>query len=198
MGGGTGIYLDQVHGGGILRISSRHARNGKAPGPVLTGDAAVTDVPGLFSVIQVADCQAVLLCDPVRKVTANVHSGWRGSIGDIIGRTVCAMQRYYGSSPADILAAVGPSLGPCCAEFVHFKKEFPEHLWKYRVAGARFDFWAMSRDQLISRGVLPGNIQTAGICTRCRTDLFFSYRGEKVTGRFAVAIGFEAGVCQES
>jgi len=137
----------------------------------------------------VADCQAVVLFDPVRRVVANIHSGWRGSVANIIAKTVSVMQHHFACNPADLLAGVGPSLGPCCAEFIHYEDEIPRQYWHYKNSGRHFDFWAMSRDQLCKAGVPGDNIRVAGCCTRCRTDLFFSYRAEKVTGRFAVAVG---------
>jgi YfiH family protein len=139
--------------------------------------------------ILVADCQPVMLFDPVRSVIANIHSGWRGSIINIIGRTVAEMQKRFGCLPADIHAGIGPSLGPCCAEFVNYREEIPESLWSYRVSNHHFDFWAMSRDQLLQAGLLPGRIEIGGLCTRCRRDLFFSYRAARRTGRMAAIIG---------
>jgi copper oxidase (laccase) domain-containing protein len=130
-----------------------------------------------------------MLYDPVRAVIANIHSGWRGSIADIIGRTVAVMQQRFGCRPAEIVAGIGPSLGPCCAEFVNYRKEIPATLWSYQVSPNHFDFWALSRDQLVRAGLRPGHIETGGICTRCHSDLFFSYRAAQQTGRMAAVIG---------
>jgi copper oxidase (laccase) domain-containing protein len=80
-------------------------------------------------------------------------------------------------------------LGPCCAEFKNFEEEIPERFWSYRDSKKRFDFWAISTDQLRRAGVRPERIEQSGLCTKCRTDLFFSYRGEKTTGRLAAVIG---------
>jgi YfiH family protein len=185
------VFARQVHGTEIFQL--RHAdaeiedRN-----PVPTADAMITDIPGKGLAIQTADCQAVLLYDPVRQVAGNVHSGWRGSIRNIAGLTVKAMQKDFACSPCDIIAGIGPSLGPCCAEFVNYQKEIPEPLWTYRDENNCFDFWKMTRDQLIRAGVSDENICSSGICTRCRTDLFFSYRGETATGRFASVIGLKS------
>jgi hypothetical protein len=125
----------------------------------------------------------------VRSVIANIHSGWRGSIANIIGRTVTVMQARFASRPADIRAGIGPSLGPCCAEFINFRKEIPRSLWAYQVVENYFDFWALSRDQLMQAGLQPAHIEIGGICTRCRSDLFFSYRAANLTGRMAAVIG---------
>ncbi|RJQ76899.1 MAG: peptidoglycan editing factor PgeF [Desulfobacteraceae bacterium] len=155
----------------------------------LPGDALVTDVPGTVLIIQTADCQSVLLFDPVKRVIGNVHSGWRGSIRNVVGRTVRTMMERYDCRPQDLICGIGPSLGPCCAEFVHFRREIPEAYWGYRREGDLFDFWQMSVDQLAQAGVARRSISVSGLCTRCNQHLFYSYRGEgKKTGRFVAAI----------
>jgi len=184
-------FTQQVHGNQVVIVSghsnpSQGATHLSAP-PV--GDAMATDIPGKALVIQVADCQPVLLYDPIHKIVANVHSGWRGSIGNIVGETVKAMKRRFSVHPDEIRAGIGPSLGPCCAEFINYQREIPQEYWKYKSKDNYFDFWAMSRDQLIQAGVSKKNIHVSGLCTKCRTDLFFSFRAEKTTGRFAAVIG---------
>lgn len=180
-------FARQVHGTEVLTFTA-DSEPPKKDG-FYTGDALVTDTGHRFLAVQTADCQAVLLFDPVRRAVANIHAGWRGSIRNIIGHTISNMQTRFGSSPGNLVAAVGPSLGPCCAEFVNYQKEIPKQFWSYRNNADHFDFWAISRDQLLEAGIQSGNIQISGLCTRCRTDLFFSYRGEKTTGRFAAVIG---------
>ncbi len=181
------VYLKQVHGNTVAVLDGAVAGEvSHLPGEA---DAVVTDRPGYLLTILVADCQAVMLYDPVRSVIANIHSGWRGSIANIIGRTVAVMKERFACRPADVLAGIGPSLGPCCAEFINFRSEIPDSLWSYRVSENHFDFWALSRDQLIDAGLRPPHIEVGGICTRCRSDLFFSYRAAKVTGRMAAVIG---------
>lgn len=189
--GGGPVYVDQTHGTNILLLKNKEAdmKKLKTAGQSHAGDAMITDDPAKVLVIQVADCQSVLLYDPSQHVVANVHAGWRGSIRDVIGKTVRAMKDNFGSSSKDILAGVGPSLGPCCAEFVNYKTEIPEKFWSYKDGSDHFDFWSMSRDQLCDAGLSKNNIEFSHMCTRCETDRFFSYRGEGVTGRFGVAIG---------
>ena len=182
---GEPVFLRQRHGTRVV-VDGNGAVSGPAPAEA---DAVITGQRGRLLVIQVADCQAVIVHDPVRSVVANIHSGWRGSVADILGKTVAKMKAQFGSRSEDLLAGIGPSLGPCCAEFVHYRREIPPALWRYRVGDCHFDFWAMSVDQLKTSGIADRRIEVAGLCTRCRTDLFFSYRGEKTTGRFAVAAG---------
>ena len=190
--GETLAYLRQVHSDKVRVVRSGAGSRGFFERETMPeGDAMVTDSEGVHLAIQTADCQAVLLYDPVRRVVANVHSGWRGSVANIAGKTVAEMKRAFGCDPVDIRAGIGPSLGPCCSEFVNYENEIPRRLWKYRTKEFFFDFWAITRDQLAEQGVLPENVEIGGICTRCGTELFFSYRKEKVTGRFAGIIGID-------
>ncbi len=185
IGNGELVSAKQVHGNDVI-VFSENRKNS-----AVVGDAMISDRIGKYLLIQTADCQAVFLYDPIRRVAGNIHSGWRGSVLNIIAQTVRAMTEHFGCNPRDISAGIGPSLGPCCAEFIRYKEEIPEAYWKYKDNNDYFDFWAISADQLCDAGVLPQNIHTTRICTRCRTDLFFSYRGEKKTGRFAAIIGLE-------
>jgi hypothetical protein len=121
-------------------------------------------------------------------VVANAHCGWRGSLAGVAVRTLQVMESRFESSARDVLVGIGPSLGPCCAEFVNYRREIPPALWGYRRGSAHFDFWAMTRDQLTGAGVPAAHIETSGMCTRCRPDRFFSYRGETTTGRFPAVI----------
>ena len=70
-------------------------------------------------------------------------------------------------------------------------------MWSYRVSKDHFDFWAMSRDQLQLAGIPNENIDITGQCTRCHPEQFFSYRAERVTGRFVVAAGLTDGKGQK-
>ena len=155
------------------------------------GDALVTNIRKKILVIQVADCQSIIMYDPVQQVVANVHSGWRGSINDIIGLTIKAMKKSFGCFARDIVAGIGASLGPCCAEFVNYKKEIPKKYWKYKDDNDHFDFWSLSCDQLCQAGVLMDNVNLSRLCTKCDPDRFFSFRGEGATGRFASVIGLK-------
>ncbi|MEJ2166941.1 MAG: peptidoglycan editing factor PgeF [Desulfobacterales bacterium] len=190
--GGEFVYVRQVHGCTVAVLKDDIQEQGGRPcAAAITADALVTDLSGRYLVIQVADCQAVLLYDPVRQVIANVHCGWRGSILNVIGRTLEAMMYHFNCRPECIRAGIGPALGPCCAEFINYKAEIPAEFWVYKDSRDHFDFWAVSRDQLLRAGVAENNIEVSGICTRCRTDEFYSYRAAKRTGRFAAVIGLK-------
>jgi len=184
MDNGELVFTKQMHDADVIIVS-------KSNSFPFIGDALVSNLGNRMLAIKIADCQSVLMFDPVRNVVANVHSGWKGSIKNVIGSSIDAMTERFGCKPSDIFAGISPSLGPCCAEFINYEREIPEQFWKYKDSANHFDFWRISTDQLCSAGVMPGNIYSSGICTKCNTDLFFSYRGEKTTGRFAAVIGIK-------
>ena len=138
-------------------------------------DALITSQPGVGLLIQQADCQAVLLYDPEQQVVAALHSGWKGSVLNIISATVQTMQERCGCNPAAIKAAISPSLGPCCAEFIHWRDELPQAFHAHQVQPNYFDFWAITKGQLLAAGLLAEHIQATQVCTVCNQD-FFSYR----------------------
>ena len=178
------LYMKQVHGTAIHTVSG--AGPLEPPGGI-EADALITDRPGVALMVKQADCQGVILYDPGKEVLALVHCGWRGNTQDILGKTVERMKTEFGCSASRIKAAIGPSLGPCCAEFVTHEEIFPASFRRFMVRENYFDLWGISRWQLTEAGVREIHIETADICTRCRTDLFFSYRAERTTGRFATA-----------
>lgn len=186
------VFARQVHGAKAVVFANKSITLKKRfPDVIPECDAMITDIKKKPLVIQVADCQSILMYDPILQVIANVHSGWRGSIKNIIGRTVSVMEKEFDSKPGNIVTGISPSLGPCCAEFVNYKDEIPAKYWKHKDDSDHFDFWAISSDQLCDAGVLKENIYSSEMCTRCNTDLFFSYRGEGTTGRFAAVIGLK-------
>ncbi len=155
-------------------------------------DALMTDIPGVGLMIQQADCQAITLYDPVHSAIAAIHSGWKGSVLNIIAKTIRVMQQQYNSKPADILAYISPSLGPCCSEFVNHATELPSSFLAFQTKENYFDFWQISAMQLKDAGLAEPNIEIAGLCTSCSSD-YFSYRracrtGDGQTGRCATLI----------
>ncbi|MCL1979745.1 MAG: peptidoglycan editing factor PgeF [Proteobacteria bacterium] len=182
------VSAHQVHGDRILRVDQTHL-DAEPEGY----DALISPLPGIGVLIQQADCQAVLLEAQDPKVVAAVHCGWRGSVLDLIGKTIHCLRVEYGAVPANLRAAISPSLGPCCAEFIHYQKELPAWMHAFQVRPHHFDFWAISRQQLLDAGLLAEHIDTIGLCTRCNPQ-FFSYRrahalDDGVTGRNGSVIG---------
>jgi len=186
------VFLNQVHKDSIkvlkkdeIDLSKKNLSNIET----FTADGIITDIKNVSLVIQVADCQAVMLYDHKNKVIANIHSGWRGSVKNIIGKTLDKMILKFGCRPENIMAGISPSLGPCCSEFINYKDEIPWGLWKYKSKNKdNFNFWKISLDQLLKKGVKKENIENMEICTKCNTQEFYSFRGEKITGRFACVI----------
>lgn len=180
--GARRIFLTrQTHGTKILIL-----REGKigTSGNSSEGDGMITNIPGAGLMIKQADCQAVILFDPRENVVANVHCGWRGNVQNILARVVRMMAHHFHSRAEHLVAAIAPSLGPCCAEFTTHRDLFPPAFSDFKVSENHFDLWRLSTYQMVMEGVNPDNITASGICTRCHTDRFFSYRGEGVTGRF--------------
>lgn len=153
-------------------------------------DALLTDLSGVGLLTTHADCQAALFYDPLHRAIANVHAGWRGSVGNIYRETVRSMHKAFGSNPANLLVCISPSLGPKYAEFKKYKEEFPPGLWRYQVTPFHFDLWAMAQDQLEELGVISSNIEIAHICTYSNPKDFYSYRRDRITGRNGTIIGF--------
>lgn len=152
-------------------------------------DGVATDEAGRTLLTLSADCVLVLLYDPVRRAIANVHSSRHGARGEITKRMVSLLRRRYGSRPRDLVAAIGPSIGPCCYEI----RADVEREWKGSPFLARqdgrtiLDLWAVTRAHLEEAGVTA--IDEARLCTKCHPGKFFSYRreGEK-SGRFGAVI----------
>lgn len=178
------VLMEQVHGADVVLI--KKSDNSTAM-PVYQCDALITDIPSIALLVRQADCQGIILFDRKRNVLSVLHSGWRGSIMNIIGNTISKMVEEYKCDPCDIMAAVGPSLGPCCAEFTSYMEIFPACFQGYMKEQNYFDFWSVSVTQLKNAGIAERNIEVSGICTKCNQGLFYSYRGENLTGRFATA-----------
>lgn len=176
------VFMNQIHKDDVVAIEEK-------PRIQITGDAVITQKKGLSLAIKVADCQGVLIYDPKTNGVAAVHSGWRSSALNIIGKTIKKMQSELRSQPSDLLIGISPSLGPCCAEFTDPKKELPDFIQPY-VNKNKVDFWSLSLAQCTKAGVLENQIEIAKTCTKCHPDKYFSHRN-KETGRMAVFIGLK-------
>ncbi|MBU1903388.1 MAG: peptidoglycan editing factor PgeF [Proteobacteria bacterium] len=179
------MHMDQAHGD---RVHVVRPGNPRRKDEIPLADAIITNVPKIAILVKQADCQGIIIFDPKKGVVANVHCGWRGNVKNILGKVVTRMKHDFGCEGSDLLAAIGPSLGPCCAEFVGHGKIFPKGFEEFMVRTNYFNLWAISSRQLQNEGLRQENIEISGICTRCRTDLFYSYRGEGETGRFGTVV----------
>lgn len=179
----TLVSCRQVHGDGVAVVAEVDFDQ------ELDGyDALITDRPGVALLIQQADCQAILLHDPHRRVIAAIHCGWRGSVANIIAATIARLTEIFHSRPGDLQAAISPALGPCCAEFLDYRTKLPADFHPFAGQASHVDFPAISAMQLQRAGLRPDHIEAAGICTRCNHD-WFSYRRRRDTGRCCSAIG---------
>lgn len=149
-------------------------------------DGQITSDPCRMLVQLHADCQVAIFYDPIRHALGTAHAGWRGNVQNIYKEIIEKMGVCFGTRPQNLLVGISPSLGPNSAEFIHYKKELPEHFWPYRVGSSCFDLWQIGKDQLIDAGVCPDHIQAAEIDTYSSPD-FFSFRREKITGRNGTA-----------
>lgn len=151
-------------------------------------DGLVTALPQALLMIKHADCQSAIFYDPRNHAVANIHCGWRGNVQNIYRETIQKMGRLFGTKASNLIVCISPSLGPEKAEFVNYRKEFPEEFWDYQVKPNYFDLWTISQVQLEKEGVLPENIEIARICTYSNEKDFFSYRRDRVTGRHATCV----------
>jgi YfiH family protein len=188
------VTVRQNHGSDILVINEPNDDFSHFAG--IEADAIITNQTGVMIGITVADCVPILLLDPVKKVVAAIHAGWQGTAAGITEKTVEGMSTIFGSRPADIQAAIGPCIGPCCYEVDQPVKDgFKHHatLWDAvaKASGTvkwRLDLALANRIQLEDAGIATGSIQTAGQCVCCHKELYFSYRRE--SGETGRQIGF--------
>jgi polyphenol oxidase len=197
------VRLHQVHG--VHAVIVR--RVDRLPDTWGTGDASATDHPGVALSVKVADCVPILLADTRTGAVAAVHAGWRGTAAGVAGAAVQAMTSAFGSHPADLVAAIGPSIGPCCyrvgedvrAVFgaggrwaVWIERWFtpsPRGTPRHGVPGTPppegglslfLDAWAANADQLSAAGVPISAVHVSRLCTSCHRDVFHSYRVDGV------------------
>lgn len=198
------VAADQVHGDRVLEVDRSHAgRGARSNEDALAGvDALVTAETGLLLSSYYADCVPLFFLDPVRRVVALAHAGWKGTVLRIGERTVRHMAGVHGCAPGDILAAVGPSIGPCCYEvdvpvMERVTRCLPGEPLP-AVPGRPGHWWLnlpeVNRRVLLQAGIRVENITMSGLCTACRGDLFFSHRKQGgLTGRMASLIMLTGG-----
>ncbi len=190
------VFLKQVHSDTVRFID-------RDPGKTLEGDALVTNLPGLLLLIRTADCLPVLLIDERKRVVGAVHCGWRGTLKLILERAVRGMIERWGSSPADILAGLGPCISGDCYEVGAEVREsfaaagFPGEIFRAAEGlGKKYflDLRKANRQQLLRIGVPPANIFELGGCTHC-DEKYHSYRRDRNTkARMISFIGIKKSV----
>jgi polyphenol oxidase len=188
------VRLRQVHRADIV-----HARSSDVDDPPC-GDVLVSGDPTIAVAVQAADCVPLLMADRRRGAVAAVHAGWRGTAAGAAAAAVEALEATFATRPADLVVAIGPSIGPCCYQVG------PEVRQGFVAAGhqadalarwflpdegdrLRLDLWRANIDALVACGVPAAAVQVSGLCTAHHTDTFFSYRREGArAGRLAGVI----------
>lgn len=198
------MRVRQVHGREV-RVLRRGAVAAAAERERPDGDALISDEPGLVLTVLVADCVPVLLFDQGRGAVAAVHAGWRGTCARVVHATIDAMRRELGTRPGDLVAAIGPSIRPCCYDVGEelidaFRGEGHAEAdiatWFQRIPRAdgagtslRLDVARSNRDQLQQAGVPASVIFDSGLCTKTHRETFDSYRADgDAAGRMAAMI----------
>jgi YfiH family protein len=191
------VRIHQVHGCAVVSVLAEEQAPAMATTP--EADAIVSNDPARVVTVQSADCVPVLLADPVTGTVGAVHAGWRGTAARAVRAAVDAMRRL-GARPADLVAAIGPSIGPCCYEvgeelvdaFAAARHPATDlERWFIRsVAGKpRLDLPSANRDQLVAAGLRPDRVHPCGLCTASNLDVLYSFRAEgPSTGRLVAAI----------
>ena len=168
--------------------------------PAEEADGLITDTPTLFLGILTADCVPILVADTRLRVVAAIHAGWRGTAQRIVEQAVQTLRERFQSVPKDLVAAIGPAIGPCCYEVgeevqTAFHDSFPYAPSLFRAN--YLDLWQANRHQFLDTGLPSSNITIKNLCTACtRTAagerLFFSHRAEQGrTGRMMSLIGID-------
>lgn len=194
---GTLVHAYLVHEAQVARVTKQDYGTW-----ISRVDGIMTNEPGCALTMNFADCTPIFLYDPLQGAIGLGHAGWMGTVRDLPGALVRAMTAEFGSDPASLLAGIGPAIGPCCYEVGEpvisqvrraFKNastllvDAPDG--KPQADGGRphFDLPRANRRNLQRAGVQ--HIEMSGLCTACRTDLFFSHRAEKgKTGRFGTIL----------
>lgn len=177
-------YLKQIHSDKLFVINKDNCMAVRGQ----SGDALITSEKGIAIGVFTADCVPIILVDTVNKVVAVIHAGWKGTALNITGKVLNYMKVNMGTDPKNIVAAIGPSIGPCCFEVgfdVAEKFNFVvKNNNKFYV-----DLWKESIKQITDYGVLEEKISSSMICTSCNSKKVFSYRKDSGnTGRMGTFV----------
>lgn len=189
----TVVRMHQVHGADVFE--AHHANRGRWP----EADIAITVDPSLAVSVRTADCVPILLADRRGCAVAAIHAGWRGTAAGAAIVAVQSLTSRYGTRPEDVIAAIGPSIGPCCYEVGpelagHFSSHPEAPTWFSTDERPHLDLWRATHDQLAGAGVPQSQIHVCALCTFDHPALFHSYRRDgRSAGRLVAAIKSGAG-----
>lgn len=181
------VTSDQTHTANVRIITEEDRGNGiTKPRPYTDVDGMITNVRGLVLATFYADCVPLYFVDPVHHAIGLSHSGWRGTVAKIGAVTIRKMQETYGTDPADVYAAIGPSICQECYEvsedvILEFQKSFaPEHWEKlfYKKENGKYqlNLWEANKIIFTEAGIAEKHISMPGICTCCNPEFLFSHR----------------------
>lgn len=159
-------------------------------------DGIITNLKKVALGIRTADCQAILLYDPVKHVIGNIHSGWKGTLNKIIVKAINLMVDEYDCNEKDIMAFICPSILKCCFEvdkdvvdsFVENFGNIDEFVTLGDIKEGKQKYYidtvALNKKVMMNLGLLEENIICSDICTKCHSNLYHSYRADgKESGR---------------
>ncbi len=181
----------QVHGNTVISTDKPRALDE----PHNKADAIITNQPRLTLFMRFADCVPIILYDPVKRVIGCVHAGWKGTVNNIVRDAVNAMVEHYQVNRSDIIAGIGPAIGPdhyIVGEEVHamasetFGPDL-DQVVSIRKEKIHFNLWRANEYLLEKQGVKT--IESANLCTACNLEDWYSHRAENgATGRFGALI----------
>jgi len=193
------VRLRQVHGAGVYDATPEAASPANAE-EWPEADVAITREPSFALTVRTADCVPILLADSRTGAVAAVHAGWKGTAAGAVIASVQALEWKYGTEPADIVAAVGPSIGACCYEVgselaTGFARHPDAPRWFAQgLAKPRLNLWRATHDQLERAGVPTRQIHVCELCTADYPELFHSYRRDGArAGRLVAAVRSSPG-----
>lgn len=184
------VTMGQLHGNDVIQVNANDGGRGATPESTHLGfaDALITDAPEVVLTTLHADCLSILMIDPERPAVAAVHAGWRGTVADVAGSAIRAMQDAFETEPANIRAFLGPAIGVCCNEvgdevIASWREQagdlgtLAELAIERRRPRDHFDVPRANTLLLQRAGVLPAHIDVSLICTKDSRDSWFSHRG---------------------
>jgi YfiH family protein len=197
---GDFVVAEQVHEGTVARVGpSERGRGAMDLGSAIKAtDALITDSPEVVLAVMLADCVPVVIVDPETPAIGVAHAGWGGTVHHISRNAVIAMVDAFGSDPARMVAAIGPSIGPRSYEVgpevaERARGEYAgKDVIEEKEGALYFNLWRSNHADLTAAGVGADRIEVAAIDTFRDDDVFFSDRRRRPTGRFMTVAALRA------
>jgi purine-nucleoside/S-methyl-5'-thioadenosine phosphorylase / adenosine deaminase len=183
------IKLKQIHSSIVVDIDDT-----TAAGEAVTGDAVVTGLRGVALAVQTADCVPILIADIEGRAVTAIHAGWRGTASRIGEIAVSRLVDKFHLDPKSLVAAIGPHIGVCCYEVgMDVVDAIPDRTaieTRNDLEKPHLNLATANQRQLLASGIPESQIEVSSLCTKCRSDLFHSYRRDgKRMGHLLSVIG---------